>query len=274
IEWTNKQGRNGWAEYLHEKMGWDHLLCTRGYPLHNTRNNITAYSGFGGRDLSTTRGGPADYSEVVSHLEADSLRPSFYEERHSYLREGFNLDMDGTRRLRWWQAMAGGLGGFYGFYSSSPHPYPHPEQLLTAQRFWKGRFTLDLERAENLTDGCALATRDMERLIFYKEDTNAIKIDLSDMPHPVHALAVDTCKRYEEIDLGLLDAREQTVRFPYQSDWAVVAQAHDPTNPRHVSVQNGWFVHEGKGVLGWIQHNGWWRDGQRPNLTRRSVNDP
>lgn len=43
---------------------------------------------------------------------------------------------------------------------------------------------------------------------------------------------------------------------------------------RHTSVQGGWLAHEGRAVLGWIQHNGWWRDGQRPNLTRRSVGDP
>ncbi len=224
IEWTSDKGRNGWAEYLHEKMGWDHLLCTRGYALNNPKNNITAYSGFGGRDLSTTHGGPADYNEVVSHMDADLFRPSFYEERHSYLRDGFNLDMDGTRRLRWWQAMAGGLGGFYGFYSSSPHPYPHPEQLRTAQRFWKGRFTLDLKRAPDLTDGYALTTPDMARLILYKEATNAIKADLSHMPQRARALAVDTCKSYKEIDLGVLDARKQTLRLPYQSDWAVAVQ--------------------------------------------------
>lgn len=36
----------------------------------------------------------------------------------------------------------------------------------------------------------------------------------------------------------------------------------------------GWFVHDGGATWGWIQHNGWWRPGQRPNLARRSVGDP
>jgi hypothetical protein len=36
----------------------------------------------------------------------------------------------------------------------------------------------------------------------------------------------------------------------------------------------GWFVHGDNVICGWIQHNGWWRAGQRPNLTRRSVGDP
>ena len=228
IEWTSEEGRNGWAEYLHEKMGWDHLLCTRGFPLRGTHNNITAYSGFGGRDLSTTRGGPADYDEVVRHIDADPIRPSFYEERHSYLRDGFKLDMDGTRRLRWWQAMAGGLGGFYGFYAKSPHPYPNPEQLRTFQRFWEGRFDLDMERANALTDGCALKTPGIERLVLYKENADTIDVDLSGMPRPAGAVAVDTAKDYEEIDLGVLDARQQTLRLPYQSDWAVAVGAFGP----------------------------------------------
>ena len=38
--------------------------------------------------------------------------------------------------------------------------------------------------------------------------------------------------------------------------------------------QNGWFVQDHKAIWGWVQHNGWWRPGQRPNITRRSVNDP
>ena len=38
-------------------------------------------------------------------------------------------------------------------------------------------------------------------------------------------------------------------------------------------VQNGWIVWRGQAVWGWVQHNGWWRDGQRPNITRRSVSD-
>ena len=274
IEWTSEEGRNGWAEYLHQKMGWDHLLCTRGFPLRGTHNNITAYSGFGGRDLSTTRGGPADYSEVARHIDADPIRPAFYEERHSYLRDGFNLDMDGTRRLRWWQAMAGGLGGFYGFYARSVHPYPNPEQLRTFQRFWDGRFALDMERANDLTDGCALKTPEMRRSVFYKENASAIEIDLADMPRPAPAVAVDTAKDYEEINLGILDTRQHTLGLPYPSDWAVAVGTFGPGLLPHVSGQNGWLVNGDKAVLGWVQHNGWWRDGQRPNLTRRSVGDP
>jgi hypothetical protein len=36
----------------------------------------------------------------------------------------------------------------------------------------------------------------------------------------------------------------------------------------------GWIVHRDAPVWGWVQHNGWWRPGQRANITRRSVGDP
>jgi len=38
-------------------------------------------------------------------------------------------------------------------------------------------------------------------------------------------------------------------------------------------IQNGWFVHNGRVVWGYAQHNGWWRPGQRPNITRNAPGD-
>ncbi len=35
-------------------------------------------------------------------------------------------------------------------------------------------------------------------------------------------------------------------------------------------VENGWYVRKGKVVWGYGQHNGWWRAGQRANLTRNA----
>ncbi len=221
IEWTTPQGRNGWAAYLHQKMGWDHLLSTRGFKIDGSGNNMVSYSGFGGRDLTTTRGGPADFREVVEDIAANPDSPSFYEERHSYLRDGFKLDMDGTRRLRWWQAMAGGLGGFYGFYTKSPYPYPKPEQLRTAKQFWDGRFRLGMERAPSLSDGPCLKTKDNTFFVFYQENTNTLRADLRGAPRPLHGVAVDTRQAYAEIDLGTLKPGEHALPLPHVSDWAI-----------------------------------------------------
>ena len=122
---------------------------------------MNSYDGFGrGVELATTSHGPKDYQEIVEDLDTDFNRPHFYEERHSYMRKGFRLDMDGTRRLLWWQTLAGGIGGFYGFYPDSPHPYPNPEQMRCVRDFWRGRFLPDMVRANELTDGLCLKTPD------------------------------------------------------------------------------------------------------------------
>ena len=40
-----------------------------------------------------------------------------------------------------------------------------------------------------------------------------------------------------------------------------------------LTVQNGWYVHNRGVVWGFCQHNGWWREGQRPNLTRNAPDE-
>lgn len=37
-----------------------------------------------------------------------------------------------------------------------------------------------------------------------------------------------------------------------------------------LSLENGWFVHDGRALWGYAQHNGWWRGGQRANITRNA----
>jgi hypothetical protein len=43
--------------------------------------------------------------------------------------------------------------------------------------------------------------------------------------------------------------------------------------PTGLTIQNGWYVHNGRVVWGYGQHNGWWRPGQRANLTRNAPGD-
>ncbi len=227
-EWTRPAQLDAWAKAIHEHSGWRHLLCARGENGDNL--DVNAYDGFGrsGVELVTTSGGPRNYAEIVKHLDSDTARPHLYEERHSYKRKGFNLDMDGTRRLLWWQTMAGGMGGFYGFYptSSSAHtgyPYPNPEQLRTVRDFWQDRFRLDMVRANELsgdTDTYVLKGAH-DCLVCYRENADSIKVDLSGLDGPQSAVAVDTKKAYAEIDLKTLPNTSQTIGLPYVSDWAV-----------------------------------------------------
>ena len=223
-EWTNTGQLNAWAAYLHEHFGWQHLLCARGHVLRGP-HNLNSYDGFGRNvALTATAHGPADYQEIAEDMDGDSARPHLYEERHSYKRSGFNLDMDGTRRLLWSEAMAGGMGGFYGFYPDSPYPYPNPQQLRTHYTFWhtNNRFRLDMQRANHLGKGSyVLAVRSKESFVFYDEDTLSIRMDLSGMPGEQRAIAVDTKKEYKEIEIAALSAKEHVWKVPYRSDWAI-----------------------------------------------------
>ena len=126
-------------------------------------------------------------------MDGDLSRPHLYEHRHSYNRTGFNLDMDGTRRLLWWETMAGGMGGFFGFYPDSPYPYPNPEQLRPHYTFWhaKNRFRLGMQRTNILIDRAyGLSDAKKENCVFYKDGTQSIVLDLFGMAHGSRIVAV------------------------------------------------------------------------------------
>jgi hypothetical protein len=223
-EWVSHSQIDEWSEYLHDHFGWQHLLCSRGHKLKGS-NNMNSYAGFGRgvEELTTTSHGPANYQEIVEDMDSDKSRPHLYEERHSYLREGFNLDMDGTRRLLWQQAMAGGMGGFFGFYPKSQYPYPNPEQLCSHYIFWhkNKRFYLDMERANELTNGQCLKRTNNDQFIFYKENTDSVQMDLSKMKSTQPIIAVDTKKEYQETKLPDATPKNQKLKLPYISDWAI-----------------------------------------------------
>jgi len=221
-EWVSHSQLDGWAEYMHEHFGWQHLLCSRGHKLKGL-HNIISYAGFGAGEITTTSHGPKSIGEVMEDIDSDKSRPHFYEERHSHLRKGFKLDMEGSRRLLWWEAMAGGMGGFFGFYSDSPFPYPNPEQLRCHYNFWhvNKRFYLDMARANELTDGYCLKRLGNSHFVFYKENTDSIQMDLSQMGGLQPMIAVDTKKEYRETQLPDAKPKDQKLQLPYISDWAV-----------------------------------------------------
>ncbi len=209
-EWASEKQLETWADYLHEHMGWRHMLWGRG--RSNPELDAVSYSGYDVRD----------YKQIVKDLNSDLTRPHLYEERHTYLRNK-DLSMEGTRQFRWHMAMAGGMMGFWGHYPKRYKAYPEPQQLKTHNIFWnkKGRFRLDLKIANELSDGYALKTPNNRHFIFYKEETERIQLNLSSMPAPQKAIAVDAKLGYKEIELGMLQPKMQTVQLPHQSDWAI-----------------------------------------------------
>lgn len=231
-EWVSQDQLNSWAGFMNEKMGWPHLLFSRGYAPSNMGGLSYSSNGPGSHvgSLQTSANGPGSFSEVTGHIDSDRNRPHLYEERFIYLREmggGPAWSMDRTRRVMWWNAMAGGVGAFWGVWDG-PF-YSNPEQMRTHARFWQDRFRAGMERANHLTDGNAIKTPSNDLIVFYKEDTTSIRMDLSGMGSARQAAAVDTKKGYEEIALGNLDASDQTWTAPYRSDWAIAVGP--PTGP-------------------------------------------
>lgn len=229
-EWVSKAQLQSWVDSMTEHLGWPHLLGTRAY---DTSGSLTydSYSSFdrASEELSTSNRGPGSYAEVVEDINSDQDHPHWYAERHTYLRDGYKLTMEGTRRLMWWQAMAGGVGGWYGFYPTSTWPYPHPERMKTHHLFWKDRFRVDMDVANSLTDGYCLKSADDRYFVFYKEDTLSIQYSLAGMPGAGTVIALDCRKAYKEIPLGQKNPGQHLFRAPHRSDWVIYVNCPSAT---------------------------------------------
>jgi hypothetical protein len=240
FEWTNQTQVSDWANFLTSRMGWDHILSARGLPLlgpDGSENSapatfVDSYASLrrAGQILQTDSnaisraddGGPDSYAETLEDVLHDPMRPVLYEERHGYQRYWEpggstawpSTSMDGTRRLLWWWTMAGGAGGWIGFYgndstASADGPYPNPAQLRTHATFWQDRFELDMVVDNDLTGGIgdrqyALRSPETDNIVAFAEETDSIILNLKGFSRPFHATLVDTEATYAEIDLGVI----------------------------------------------------------------------
>lgn len=223
-EWTTPEELQEWVDYLSSHLGWQHLLGTRAYNTDGPTYDAYSSADRSSEELSTTEHGPTDFAEVAGHFDGDNARPHWYTERHSYMRDDFSLSMRETRRLMWWQTMAGGVGGWFGFYPNTPRPYPNPEQMQTHFEFWttRGHFVVGMERRPSLSsDANTRVLAQGQRVVFYREGTSSITMDLTSIGGGRSAIAVDVAAAYEEIDLGALPAGPQTWTAPYESDWVI-----------------------------------------------------
>ena len=60
-----------------------------------------------------------------------------------------------------------------------------------------------------------------QSLVLYRENTDAIQVDLTEMPVSLPAVAIDTKKSYSEIHLGALQPKVQVIKLPEVSDWVM-----------------------------------------------------
>jgi len=223
-EWAKESDLRTWHEYMHRHLGWFHFLGGRAPDLTQI---------YDGLDYSSYQQHRPDYDIYVKAIDQYPEKPTFLEDRfrvrkNVYPKKDYDFSM--TRRGLWHSTMAGGVANIWGnLLNPRPdgmsHPYPNKEQILTWSRFWKSRFQKELVRANSLTDGVCLKVPG-KLLVFYKEDTDSIQMDLSELRGIIRGVAVDTCRSYKEIDLdGLSPKAGQIFKAPSRSDWAVTVQA-------------------------------------------------
>jgi len=222
-EWVKDRDLRRWHKYMHEHLGWFHFLGGRAPDLEQICDGL---------DYSSYQQHRPDYDIYVKAIEQYPDKPTFLEDRfrvrkNVYPKKDYDFDM--TRRGLWHSTMAGGAANIWGNLLS-PHPfsisnpYPNKNQILTWSRFWKDRFRKELVRDNSLTDGVCLKVPG-RILVFYKEDTDSIKMDLSELQRTIEAIAVDTCRDYKEIAIGGLKAgRGQVFKARARSDWAVAVR--------------------------------------------------
>jgi hypothetical protein len=228
-EWTVEKDLRLWHAGLHAHLGWPHLLGGRSVGPNHYRPGVKFPQIYEGLDYSGYEQHRPTYEAYLAAIRARPNKPTFSEDRFRIRPRGYpekDYDTVRTRRGLWHSTMAGGVANIWGHLDGKPgpggsKPYPRPEWTRTWSRFFAGRFRRDMTPRAKLTDGVSLARPGRTHYVFYKEDADAVRMDLSGMAGARKAVAVDALKPYKEIDLGVLAAKRQTWRAPYKSDWAV-----------------------------------------------------
>ncbi|MHB8865148.1 MAG: FG-GAP-like repeat-containing protein [Pirellulaceae bacterium] len=226
-EWTESSELAEWHDYLHQHFGWPHLLGTRNFQ-QNIWEQLSETL-----DYSSYEHWRPDYDMYVKTIEDRPTKPSFSEDRFRirdpspYPEKDYTEEM--TRRGLWHSAMAGGVANIWGNLVDAPsdwssNPYPHPHWSRTYADLFENRFLVEMVRDNTITDGVCLRTPDSKRFIFYRENTDAITMDLSGMPMGLAAVAVDTTQPYKELSLGILRPGNHTWTAPHTSDWAIAVE--------------------------------------------------
>jgi len=222
-EWVRPEDLRQWHAYMHEHLGWPHLLGGRAPDLEQI---------YEGLDYSSYQQHRPTYDTYVKGIEQFPDKPTFFEDRfrvrvNVYPDKDYDFEM--TRRGLWHSTMAGGAANIWGNLldprpDGMSQPYPNKEQIRTWSEFWKHRFKKDMVRDNELTDGVCLKVPG-RLMVFYKEDTDSIRMNLAELHAPIRGVAVDTRKAYREIDLAdLFPGPEQRFRAPNRSDWAVAVE--------------------------------------------------
>ena len=231
-EWVTSSQLASWRDYMHTHEGWYHFYGGRPVGPNAGLDHLPFSDWNAPLDYASYEHHRPSYEVYVAALKTNPAKPVFSEDRFRIRDEGRPKDytMEDTRRGLWHSAMAGGVANIWGNVLNAPKAnvgisasevYPEPAQIKTYDLFFKGRFTADLERCNQLTDGFCLKQPTNKTYIFYREAASSVKLDLTDMAGIYPAVAVDTKLPYQEIDLGSLRPEVQIWAAPYESDWAI-----------------------------------------------------
>jgi hypothetical protein len=214
-EWVLRREVGMWGAYLHLHLGWPRIVAAREESHFRTPDNMDVYS-------NDARPSGEFYETALNAFENSGGRPVLFERRFLHGRDGI-WTAENTRRAMWQFTMAGGAGALWGVHPGlGTGPYPDPQPLATHRRFWQGRFLLNMQPANDLTDGYALQDiTNPGRAIFYREDASTIRMDLTGMPGNQPAIAIDTRLPYAQIQIEPLAPIRHTWQAPYMSDWAI-----------------------------------------------------
>ncbi len=214
-EWVEGHQLKEWHDYLWQKEGWNHLLGAR-----SSKNKLSQI--YEGMDYSSYEYHKPWYQELVQMKGKRPDKPTFSEDRYrirspsKYPRKDYNEEE--TRRGLWHHTIAGGIAAIWGNLNGTGE-YGNKDALKCFAMFWNDnkRFKKDMVIDSTLSNAYCLT--DYSHFVFYKEETEKIEYSFSGKSKKV--IAVDTKKKYREIDLGKQKGGKHEFIAPYQSDWAL-----------------------------------------------------
>jgi hypothetical protein len=249
-EWVKASELEVWRDYMHEHLGWPHLLGGRPAGPNQGTDHSRYEPWNKPLDYASYEHHRPTYEVYVAAMEAAGDKPSLSEDRFRIRKSSRyaskDYSMDSTRQGLWRSAMAGGVANIWGNLMGpegsvdtnrrGSFPYPKPHWIKTYSEFFRHRFAGDMVRDNTITDGVCLKRRGCKSHVFYKEDATSIRMDLSKMQEARPAIAVDVLKPYREIELGQLLPKEHVWKAPYQSDWAIAVGDDGSQSSRAESV--------------------------------------
>ncbi|MCF7975285.1 MAG: DUF5060 domain-containing protein [Phycisphaerae bacterium] len=237
-EWVTAEKLGQWHDSMHQHLGWPHLLGGRPAGPNRGLDHTADAQWNQALDYSSYEHHQPSYEVYVAALQARPEMPVLSEDRFRIRTSPYpekDYSEDRTRRGLYASTLAGGVGNIWGIDPAlSPGGvFRNKSQIKTYATFFfdKGRFLPDMVRANLLSPdrkSTVLLSPGTRSLVLYQEDTSTLNVDLSAGSGFCAGVAVNTRKAYEEIDLGQLPSRSQTLTLPETSDWVIALTPFSP----------------------------------------------